>query len=62
MLGPSTSDFAPEAHGAVGIELLRHAERALRFGVIERIGETQALIEISLCALVARRDLVSDGT
>ena len=44
-----------------GIELLRRAERALRLAVIERVGETQTLIEISLCTLVPGRDLVSDG-
>ena len=60
-VGTEHQRLAPEAHGAVGIELLRHAERALRLAVIERIGETQALIEISLCALVRGRDLVSDG-
>ena len=30
-------------------------------GMVERIGEPQSLIKIGLCALIAGRDLVSDG-
>ena len=47
-VGTEHQRLAPEAHGAVGIELLRLAEGALRLAVIERVGEPQALIEICL--------------
>jgi hypothetical protein len=36
MFGPEDQRLAPEARGAVGVELLRGLERALRFRVIER--------------------------
>ena len=47
--------FAPEAHGAVRIEFLRLTEGALRFAMIERIGEPQPLIEIRLRQFVRGR-------
>src|SRR5262249_4433004 len=49
------------AHGAVGIESLRLAEGALGLAMVKRVGETQALIKISLRAVVRSRNLVSDG-
>src|SRR5262249_33850798 len=58
---PEHQRLAPEAHGAIGIELLRLAERTLRLTVIERVRETQSLIEIGLCLLVGSADLVGDG-
>src|SRR4029079_9415267 len=61
-IGPEHQGLAPEAHGAIRIELLRHAERTLRLAVIEGVGKTQALVEIGLRALVRGRNLVSDGT
>ena len=57
-VGPEHQRFAPEAHRAVGIELLRLAEGALRLVVIERVGEPESLIEIGLRLLVRGRDLV----
>ena len=57
-VGPEHQRFAPEAHRAVGIELLRLAEGALRLVVIERVGEPESLVEIGLRLLVRGRDLV----
>ena len=51
-VGPEHQSLTPEAHGAVGIELLRHAEGTLRLAVIERVGKTQALVEIGLRAFI----------
>ena len=48
--------FAPEAHGAGGIELLCGAEGADRFSVVEAEAEHHALVEIALGAGVCRRD------
>jgi hypothetical protein len=59
-VGAEHQRLAPEAHGTVGIELLRLAERALRLFVIEAVGQPQSLIEIGLCGRARRGDLVGE--
>ena len=59
-IGPEHQRLAPEAHGAIGIELLRLAECALRLLVIEGMGQPQTLIEIALRGRARRGDLVGE--
>jgi hypothetical protein len=51
--------LAPEAHGAVGVQFLRLFEGLLGFGVVERIGQAQPLIEVALRHLVVRGDRIA---
>ena len=54
---PENQRFAPEAHGAGGVELLRLAEGALRLGVVERERQADSLIEPGLRLGAARASL-----
>src|SRR5262249_31389314 len=47
-VGAEHQRLAPRAHRAVRIVLLRGAEGAPRLGMIEAIGQAQALVEIAL--------------
>jgi hypothetical protein len=57
-VGPEHQRLTPETHGAVGIELLRLTECALRLLVIEGIGQPQSLVEIDLRRCARSRDFV----
>ena len=57
-VGPEHQRLAPEAHRAVGIELLRLTECALRLLMIEGIGQPQSLVEIDLRRCARSRDFV----
>ena len=48
--------FAPEAHRALGVELLRGLEGTLRLGVVEAESQSQTLVEVRLRLGVAGRD------
>ena len=59
-IGAEHQRLAPEAHGAIGVELLCLAECALRLLVIEGMGQPQTLIEIALGGRARRGDLVGE--
>ena len=59
-VGSEHQRLAPEAHRAVGIELLRLTECALRLLMIEGIGQPQSLVEIDLRRRARSRDFVRE--
>ena len=59
-VGAEHQRLSPEAHGTVGIELLRLAECALCLLVIEGMRQPQTLVEIALRGRARRGDLVCE--
>ena len=55
---PERERHAPVAHRAVGIDRRGLLERANRLGVVERVGQRQALVEVALRLGRRGRDLV----